>query len=51
MEAKKKKFEGSVRVDKDILKEAKFICLKKETSIQEYTTEAIKEKNKKEKTK
>jgi post-segregation antitoxin (ccd killing protein) len=51
MKAKKKNSSGSVKVDPTVLEEAKTICKNNGIMVSFYATEAIKEKNKKEKTK
>ena len=50
MKVKKKEKSNSVKLlDGTALKEAKIVCIRKNYTIQEYVTEAVKEKNQREK--
>jgi hypothetical protein len=50
MKAKVKEKSNSVKLlDGDVLKQAKVVCIRKNYTIQEYVTEAVKEKNQREK--
>lgn len=50
MATKTKEKSNSVKLlDAEVLKQAKIVCIRKNYTIQEYVTEAVKEKNAKEK--
>lgn len=50
MKVKEKEKSNSVKLlDTTVLKEAKIVCIRKNYTIQEYVTEAVKEKNQREK--
>lgn len=39
---------GAVRIDPNVLKDAKIICINIDVKVQDYVTTAVKEKNEKE---
>lgn len=45
---KKKAKTGAVRIDPEVLKDAKVMAIRKDMLIQDYVTEAVREKNHKE---
>lgn len=49
MDVKKKQFDGSVKIDRKVLSDAKKICKSKGKLIYMYITEAVKNHNKLEK--
>jgi len=48
MKVKKKQSSGSIKIDPDVLKDAKEICKKKGVLVSFYATEAVRSKNLKE---
>lgn len=49
MKSKAKEKSNSVKlIDNAVLNDAKMVCIRKNYTIQEYVTEAVREKNKKE---
>lgn len=47
MKVKTKAKSGSVKIDPSVLKDAKAVCVRDDVNIQDFVTEAVKEKVKK----